>query len=894
MRRSKLITITVICAALAILLFVGGVLAWYFLSKGDVKPCPEGAHKFNYWEIETRATCGVAGTEVSTCTVCGEKGTRSIAPTGRHDFGDWEMVTLATLTSGGEARRTCENCGTVERDASIPAFGLGSKVTVSGSAITLTLSDYRIVYNGSGVIASAADAFAGKLLSKTGAALSVKDQASVPSGGTAAEILIGSTNRTETQTALSGITGEGFAVRLIGNKLVIVGTSEMQTLAALQYFTHSYLAGTTASLSVKESAVLSSGTSLAVITTGGSPFRVVFDKHLDNNPTHAYVSSSTSDARDYPCRAAQALTEDIVKIAKADSAIGEIAAPTWSADDRGGEYEISFGTTDRPIAKSFLALLDGNEYGILVTENAVYLIAHNDYALAVCKEKFLELLGASVGKDVHGNPIYQLPVGFCLIEPADKNWITDFPRPTGANISLHSSLYVNQGALQYLYTGAGVNATAFENYRAALVAAGYTIVTEHTMEGSRFLTAKHVAKNVMLNLGYNAFSHAGEDHNTDDATHRTKYPYLNYEAAFRIVVAPLDGSYMPDESLFFPQAYDKVTESSVTTVRVQDAVGHSFVITLEDGSFIVIDGGSNTAEAKNNLWNTLSALHKKIWGVTPSKTKPVVVRAWYLTHSHGDHYNAFRRLVEAHKDIGDFKVEYLYGNFPEKTVLNGVASDTVWASNNLAYLEGLGMRYQRVWTGQVIYFANVKLEVLMTYADHAPRRIDNSNDSNTMTRITFQYDKPQSVEKTTMLILGDACVYQSRFLCAMYGSALQSDMVQFAHHGNIGCEIALYKLASPTVIWYTHSSAGYNNYVSSSNSTWTGSVTDYVVNKLESVKYIYVSGCKGVSGTEALTLHFKADGKLDYGNIYNPITGVKYTYITDSVYASPSPAIQLR
>ena len=56
-----------------------------------------------------------------------------------------------------------------------------------------------------------------------------------------------------------------------------------------------------------------------------------------------------------------------------------------------------------------------------------------------------------------------------------------------------------------------------------------------------------------------------------------------------------------------------------------------YVLQLSDGSFVIYDGGF-TADAENIL-NTLS-------GLTPAGTTPYI-RAWILTHMHGDHYQAF-------------------------------------------------------------------------------------------------------------------------------------------------------------------------------------------------------------------------------------------------------------
>ena len=891
MKRSKLITATVISAAVAILLFVGGALAWYFLTqKKSGQPCPEGGHEYGSWLITQRPSCGEPGKEIANCKKCGAAGEREVPATGNHNYTGWSVQKLATFTENGERTRKCTQCKAAEETEVLPALGSGGTLALAGEVASLPLGSYHIIYSdkcsseaGLELQEQAAAHLCATIKAATGVAPAVGTQYAASSSP---KILIGDTGYPESERALAALAGEGFSVCVSGETVVIVGSNEVHTAAGVAYLAREFLSKRAEDglLRVPTSLTkLYTGGDATLMTSSGTQFEVVFDKNLDNDPAHAYVAN-WSDTRDYPCVAAESLAAHLEGLL--GSSRGSV---TWRDDSTEGIFELIVGTADRLEVKGLLPLLDGNEYAILVRESRVILAAHNDYALARCIEKFQALLAASK-EEAASSDVWRLPVGFCYISTGDEDWVTDFPRPAGEGIAMHSSMFVNYDALQYLYTGIGVNYGAFLDYRSALLGAGYMLVTEHNVEGSYFFTAKSVLKNVMIHVAFDAFSHASEPHNIDDATHRTEYPYLEYAPCLRIVVAPLDGAYLPDEALFYPQAYTKVTQSSITTVNGGVTC---YVILLEDGSFLVIDGGANTVEAKENLWGTLSALYQSVWGVEPSAANPVHIRAWYLTHSHGDHYGAFYNLLAERRGIGDIEVEYFFANVPDKSAVT-VTDDIPWASNNLANIEEFGLRYQRVWTGQVFYFVNVKIEVLMTYADHAPRRIDNTNDTNTVTRLTFNEDVNGVVAKN-LLVLGDSCLYQSRYLCAMYGAYLKSDMVQLAHHGNIGCEIALYQITAPAVIWYPHGSGAYNKYASKPGSNvWAYSVTDYVVRKLSSVQYIYLSYCDKVAGTQATTLVFKADGNMDHENIYNPITGVKYTYVTNSVYTTKTPAIKLR
>ena len=153
-------------------------------------------------------------------------------------------------------------------------------------------------------------------------------------------------------------------------------------------------------------------------------------------------------------------------------------------------------------------------------------------------------------------------------------------------------------------------------------------------------------------------------------------------------------------------------------------------------------------------------------------------------------------------------------------------------------------------------------------------------------------DAPDVVNK--FLSLGDSMVYTSRFLCAMYGEYLECDALTLAHHGNIGSEIAIYKVAQPTAIFSPHHNGGYNQYIDESKKDeWPYSVSNYVVRELESLRYMYVAGVLNAENSEAITLPCNADGTLNYEGIYNVVTGLSVPYEEGSLKATTTPAIRI-
>lgn len=78
---------------------------------------------------------------------------------------------------------------------------------------------------------------------------------------------------------------------------------------------------------------------------------------------------------------------------------------------------------------------------------------------------------------------------------------------------------------------------------------------------------------------------------------------------------------------------------------------NSFIITTEGGKVIVIDGGFR-CDAEN--------LIKHLTDITGTD-KPHI-DAWFLSHAHCDHIDAFMETVENHANALDF--DRVYYNFP--------------------------------------------------------------------------------------------------------------------------------------------------------------------------------------------------------------------------------------
>lgn len=213
--------------------------------------------------------------------------------------------------------------------------------------------------------------------------------------------------------------------------------------------------------------------------------------------------------------------------------------------------------------------------------------------------------------------------------------------------------------------------------------------------------------------------------------------------------------------------------------------GMSYVIQSDNGQTLVIDGGMGPDG--RGLFDYLCSLQN---------TQSPVVDLWILTHSHADHTYAFLEAVKAYGER--LQVKEMAYRFPQ---------DGLYASCHEA--EGvedkqlveeararLGARHWEPSAGDKRLFGGLELEVLYTCADlphweNAPI-LQNVNDTSLVFRLTC--------DGQTVLFLGDVEAAADRVLIDRYGSALKSDVVQLAHHGEISSTEEFYRLIDPTIV----------------------------------------------------------------------------------------------
>lgn len=322
------------------------------------------------------------------------------------------------------------------------------------------------------------------------------------------------------------------------------------------------------------------------------------------------------------------------------------------------------------------------------------------------------------------------------------------------------------------YTRDAVN--EYEAYKARLVDEGFTEYSSNTIGKNRFAT--YVNEKAELHLIW--------------------YPALSQ---FRIVYA--SRGYLPEQTA---PSYTKLMDATVTQLgrkaTAYDAPGESYVIQLEDGSFVIIDGGPGGGTSGQE---DMAALKTYLEEHKPSShAKPKVT--WMFTHMHNDHMELALKFLEQYSE--SIELQTVCYNVPD---LENALQDTL-CTNNYNKLKALvrdvydDTNVYIFHAGQKMYLAGCEIEFLYTQEDYWPNSMWTANLTSAVWRMTF-------TGGNTFLVLGDCEIGNCNQLSAIYGSYLESDVLQLSHHGFNGATLELYQHVDAKICLWACDEERFNN-----------------------------------------------------------------------------------
>ena len=722
------------------------------------------------------------------------------------------------------------------------------EIVVSKKTVEVDLADYTIVY--SAELTNSGKQQAIELANQLKALTNVTFR---PQGDDAdevmetedLEILIGQTARKETEKALKETGALGWTVRAFDNKIVIVGTTPFLTRVALAYFVQNYVKSEAVKGSVmtlNQKVVVSDMETIALAADSVGQYHVVYSHLVDDTVNTVHYASDANptkggNATDYIYDLCVQTRDMLAEKSGAKASTFPYVEDTTEATGK----EVMIGNMDRELMKQELAQMNVNDYAVAIRDGNILVAAWNDEMLKSAYAAIEDMFAGSVITDEAGNETLLIPANCCLKETLNNGWSVDFPKPEGADISLNGTVDVSDHSVEYVYTGDGVTMGAYTSYCDALEAAGFkTIAAETQWEGSAFRTYFNEETGVTLHVYYAAYTHAKEQEVKDSLK------------SIRVIASSTEYVTLPDAEMLNPnQEYTWRTSPMITQSSLDGASdgGMSYIVTLADGSFVLFDGGYKFANSAKELWQMLTELYRKTHNnADPSSGDPIHIRAWVMTHEHQDHFGTFREFVKGYGQDKALKFERLLFNTTSASQQYNCHNPESTVRDNFDTLKSQvkdGLDIIKIHTGQVFYFANMKMEVLYTHEDAYPKGLEYFNNSTSVVRTTMTALAGAEDEAvSTCIWLGDAERIVSRRLRSMYGNTalLQAEHVQVAHHGHAGVEIELYRIISPSVLWWPTRFSAYADRISNANhKVWYYRVNYELAYNVASVKTILVA-----------------------------------------------------
>ena len=566
------------------------------------------------------------------------------------------------------------------------------------------------------------------------------------------EIIVGNNVAAESKEALDQLakTDKDYLIKFSGTKILIVAKNDLILSEACDVFYETYIKNiNNNTLSIKDgTATLGISKEFTTIAYDGI---ALYD---------IVVGSSSADVK--------AKVDELVSFMKSMCGISSIKS---NASYDKNKNQILIGSSPYSETASIMKTLEDGKGIITKVGNKIVIAGKDDIATNSAIDSFVQLINkAKSNNSKKGN--YAIAVKKTLIDTYCAS-LDSVPKFTGGNFS--ATYPSGDGITQQYYTNA--NSSKINEYISELARIGYKKTEDNSINGNRFVTC--YGKNGLVHISY-----------------------LNHNKTLTVILDSLKGAVYKDSE----PAYTKVTETSLAVMSLDydttqekigsnyDASGMSYVITLEDGRYIIIDGGYSKAKDHHILFNYLKNNNKR-------KDGKIVIAAWVFTHDHSDHYGVF---VDFSSTYGNrVTLQYYLMNCGDKSRYDQSPSGWLPGTSKDG---GLPYYCLNVYfkdakkivphTGQKITFCNTTFEVMCSQESHTPSKIEWINDSSIILRMNANGVKT--------LFLADAEAQTTNLLNNMYGSTLKSDIMQIAHHGYSGGSTSLYQKVAPKyTLWPT-------------------------------------------------------------------------------------------
>ena len=592
----------------------------------------------------------------------------------------------------------------------------------------------------------------------TGETVPVREDSAYAESTDIREILIGNTNRSGSAEALRTLSGEGYVIQNAEGAVVINGSTEEMTVDAVEYFLHNIVRKTASVGGIRVPKDYRIISSYAAVDMKQDVYTILYSDSLDDEKDAGFVN----DGLDIEVWLAMNLQQKLSEMG--------IRAEVASDKESPVEREFLIGSTNRAESRALLNDMDGTQYGIGCRNGKLVVAGHSAATTVMAVERFLEQLKESDSRT--------LMLGAGSIR-SNTDWVLNAPFfADGVLLGAQES-----GAAEVMLCYGQTSDAAVSSYTEKLLQAGYRQIFANTIEENRFVSLENGKTRIYLS-------------------------YSGKEGLLRLFAGKPDAILYPLDS---EAAYEPCTAVSVTQIQLDystNSGGMGYIVTLEDGSFLMIDSGSTTsksavAQGKENrdhvrIWTLLNQLNQR-------RDKKIIIRGWIITHEHSDHIWVFRKFCETYGN--QVTIERFYScSLTESVAFNSKNPEYHVANGEVGKLAervGGGMQFTALHSGMKFSLYGVTLEILYTAEDLYPTRLHYFNDASTV--FTLSVPNGRTDGKYQVLFTGDIFTDACRVLMKRYTAVtLKSDIVQVSHHGNQGATKAFYTAVDPSVaLWPT-------------------------------------------------------------------------------------------
>lgn len=568
------------------------------------------------------------------------------------------------------------------------------------------------------------------------------------------EILIGKTEREVSKKAYEALPARGYLMKYADDSVVIAGTNDAMLSYAIAQLQAQYIDGGIDLRDIKKLDQDSNDKKIiTVVENGVSNYAVAVSEECDCAMSKSSENNGIDVEVNYMFQVMDIIEENIDDY---------VQHTTYFEKDE-KRFEILIGDTGREEFAEAKKQWKINEYGVQCLGNKIVVGGWNLETVSLAGEAFVELLNMATVKERNGKTaIYFIEDQLACL--STDQWMTDIPSYEGGVLSGTND--AAWGQLMWYITD--TNETEFQTYCKKLEEQGYEPAISNENVGNLYGT--YVKGDRKIHAYYTAC-----------------------DKTVRIIDGSIKKTGLVKDDVISDK---KVNDFSVLQLPLSYETkggGMSYVITLEDGRFVIIDGGNSILKDAMRLYEVLEKSNKR--------TDGIVIAGWFISHEHDDHYGVLEKFLSKYgKKV---KVENVYCSTPSESYRYNSLNPTNFMTIDFPQIaeRNGSIPITVVHTGQKFKIGNADFEILYTTEDLYPERLDFFNDASVIVRV--------STEDGNVLFLADAADKTSDVLCRRYGSYLRSDVVQMGHHGWNGATYELYETVQPKLILWPNSRKEY-------------------------------------------------------------------------------------